>query len=149
MLLWSIIRSKSKKLVFWIDMMRNLNILSRIEYFGIWSYLEKKKKYTKNILHLEKNFLSVQSIKYSFRDVNLIFKKRKTREWKIIKPKLKSYGIIKIRLKIEKKLYDKAEDHLKSVVIFHRYPRLHRKSLRIIIINCSFIVRYQKIYFKN
>lgn len=61
-------------------MMRNLNILSRIEYFGIWSYLEKKKKYTKNILHLEKNFLSVQSIKYSFRDVNLIFKKRKTRE---------------------------------------------------------------------
>lgn len=49
----------------------------------------------------------------------------------------------------KKKLYDKAEDHLKSVVIFHRYPRLRRKSLRIIIINCSFIVRYQKIRFKN
>lgn len=65
-------------------MTRNSNVvLSGIEYFEIWSlyiYLEKKKRYTKDILQMNYKrikFPSVRSIKYSFRDVNLIFKKKK------------------------------------------------------------------------
>lgn len=117
-------------------MTRNSNVvLSGIEYFEIWSlyiYLEKKKRYTKDILQMNYKrikFPSVRSIKYSFRDVNLIFKKKKEekREWKIIKSKLKSYGIIEIRLKI-------------VTITFHRYPRL-RENLRIYTI----FIQYQKV----
>lgn len=117
-------------------MTRNSNVvLSGIEYFEIWSlyiYLEKKKRYTKDILQMNYKrikFPSVRSIKYSFRDVNLIFKKKKEekREWKVIKSKLKSYGVIEIRLKI-------------VTITFHRYLRL-RENLRIYTI----FIQYQKV----
>lgn len=136
MLLRSIARSKCKKLVFgstWREIQTWYYQESNISKYGVYIYIWKKRKGTRRYI-LQMNykrikFPSVRSIKYSFRDVNLIFKKKKEekREWKVIKSKLKSYGIIEIRLKI-------------VTITFHRYPRL-RENLRIYTI----FIQYQKV----